>query len=165
MQRQRGLTLLELLVVLAIIGIAMVGVSLSMRDSSQTQVEREAQRLVAVLEATRVQSRTSGIALIWQPTPEGFVIRSTLAPNTSLGNNATQPPTARTEAWLTAGTQATINTTGTPTALPVNGVVLGPEPILAPTRITLKLTPPNSASPPAMLNIGTDGRQPFQVVP
>jgi general secretion pathway protein H len=51
MQRQRGLTLLELLVVLAIIGFAMAGVSLAMRDSGQTQLEREAQRLTAQLEA------------------------------------------------------------------------------------------------------------------
>ena len=42
MQRQQGLTLLELLVVLAIIGFAMAGVSLSLRDSNQTQLEREA---------------------------------------------------------------------------------------------------------------------------
>ena len=88
MQRQRGLTLLELLVVLAIIGFAMAGVSLSLRDSSQTQLEREAQRLVAVLEAARAQSRTSGVALIWQVTPKGFVIRSALAANTAQSNNA-----------------------------------------------------------------------------
>jgi type II secretion system protein H len=81
MQRQQGLTLLELLVVLAIIGFAMAGVSLALRDSSQTQLEREAQRLVAVLEAARAQSRTSGIALIWQATPDGFVIRPALTAN------------------------------------------------------------------------------------
>ncbi len=40
MQRQRGLTLLELLVVLAIIGIALAGVSLSLRPSPQAQLER-----------------------------------------------------------------------------------------------------------------------------
>ena len=37
MQRQRGLTLLELLVVLAIIAISSAGVALAMRDNSQTQ--------------------------------------------------------------------------------------------------------------------------------
>ena len=51
MQRQRGLTLLELLVVLAIIAISSAGVALAMRDNSQTQLEREAQRLIAKLEA------------------------------------------------------------------------------------------------------------------
>ncbi len=108
MQRQRGLTLLELLVVLAIIGFAMAGVSLSLRDSSQTQIEREAQRLVALLEAARAQSRTSGIALIWQATPEGFVIRPALTPSVIQGGNSGSPIAARTEAWLAAGTQVAV---------------------------------------------------------
>ncbi len=166
MQRQQGLTLLELLVVLAIIGFAMAAVSLSLRDSSQTQIEREAQRLVAVLEAARAQSRTSGIALIWQATPEGFVIRPALTPNPAQANNSatastpSNPIAARTETWLAAGTQAAV-TTATAATL----VVLGPEPILAPARITLSVATANSAKPATSLSIGTDGLQPFQIVP
>lgn len=162
MQRQQGLTLLELLVVLAIIGFAMAGVSLSLRDSSQTQVEREAQRLVAVLEAVRAQSRTSGIALIWQPTPEGFVIRPALAPN---------PIATRTETWLTAGTQAAVSTASASSSAlanntaPANLVVLGPEPILAPARITLSVATTNTSKPSPSLSIGSDGLQPFRVMP
>ncbi len=160
MQRQRGLTLLELLVVLAIIGFAMAGVSLSLRDSSQTQLEREAQRLVAVLEAARAQSRTSGLALIWQTTPEGFVI-------SSASGNAASPMATRTETWLAAGTQAMVSTAtpSTNNTSPANLVVLGPEPILAPVRITLSVAATNSAKPATSLNIGTDGLRPFQVVP
>ena len=173
MQRQQGLTLLELLVVLAIIGFAMAGVSLSLRDSSQTQIEREAQRLVAVLEAARAQSRTSGVALIWQATPEGFVIRPALAPNPSQGNNtaitsapsnAATPIAARTETWLTAGTQAVVSTAAN-NATPANLVVLGPEPILAPARITLSAATTNTSKPSPSLSIGTDGLQPFRVMP
>jgi general secretion pathway protein H len=159
MQRQQGLTLLELLVVLAIIGFSVAGVSLSLRDSSQTQLEREAQRLVAVLEAARAQSRTSGVALIWQPTAEGFVIRPAIAPNQALSNSAS-PIATRTETWLTTGTQAAINT-----ATRTNLVLLGPEPILAPARITLSVATSNSAKPAPTLIIGTDGLRPFQVVP
>ena len=180
MQRQHGLTLLELLVVLAIIGFAMAGVSLSLRDSSQTQLEREAQRLVAVLEAARAQSRTSGIALIWQPTPEGFVIRPALTPNAAQGNNtaitstpsnATNPIAARTETWLTAGTQAAVSTASASSAAlanntaPTNLVVLGPEPILTPARITLSVTAASNAKAAPALSIGTDGLRPFQVLP
>ena len=167
MQRQRGLTLLELLVVLAIIGFAMAGVSLSLRDSSQTQIEREAQRLVALLEAARAQSRTSGIALIWQATPEGFVIRPALTPSAIQGGNSGSPIAARTEAWLAAGTQVAVTTAALPTnnTDPANLVVLGPEPILAPARITLRLATPDSAKPTPALTIGTDGLKPFQVVP
>jgi general secretion pathway protein H len=158
MQRQQGLTLLELLVVLAIIGFAVAGVSLSLRDSSQTQIEREAQRLVAVLEAARAQSRTSGMALVWQPTAEGFVIRPALAGN---------PIAVRTEKWLTLGTQALVSNAAQPTnnAAPANLVVLGPEPILAPARITLRMATTNSAKPAPSLSIGTDGLRPFQVMP
>ena len=158
MQRQQGLTLLELLVVLAIIGLTMAGVSLSLRDSNQTQLEREAQRLVAVLEAARAQSRTSGIALIWQATPEGFVIRPALATN---------PIATRTETWLTTGTQAmaiTASASANNTA-PANLVVLGPEPILTPARITLRVAASNNAQAAPALAIGTDGLRPFQVLP
>ena len=167
MQRQHGLTLLELLVVLAIIGFSVAGVSLSLRDSSQTQLEREAQRLVAVLEAARAQSRTSGVALIWQATPEGFVIRPTLAPSATQGGNSANPMAMRTETWLSAGTQAAVssNAPSTNNATPANLVVLGPEPILAPARITLSLATANSAKPTPSLNIGTDGLQPFRVTP
>ncbi len=164
MQRQQGLTLLELLVVLAIIGFAMAGVSLSLRDSSQTQIEREAQRLIAVLEAARAQSRTSGVALIWQPTPEGFVIRPAVASNLAQNNN---PIAARTETWLTAGTQAVVSTAtaSANNAAPANLVVLGPEPILAPARITLSAATTNTSKPSPSLSIGTDGLQPFRVMP
>jgi len=145
MQHQRGLTLLELLVVLAIIGFAMTGVSLSLRDSSQTQLEGEGQRLVAILEAARAQSRTSGTALVWQPTPEGFAIRPA-----SMG---------RTDTWLAPGTQASVNNSN-------NVVVLGPEPILVPVRITLHAPPTrNSGQTANTVSIGTDGVRPFEVLP
>jgi general secretion pathway protein H len=153
MQRQRGHTLLELLVVLTIIGFAMTGVSLSLRDSTQTQLERESQRLVAVLEAARAQSRTSGVALIWQTTPEGYAIRPAHA------NNTPSPLSTKTETWLAQGTQAVVSAT-TP-----NWVVLGPEPILSPTRITLSIATADRGKPSATLSVGTHGLRPFQVVP
>ena len=168
MQRQRGLTLLELLVVLAIIGVAMAGVSLSLRDTRQTQLEREAQRLVALLEAARAQSRTSGVTLIWQATPEGFVIRPTHTPANSAANH---PLAARNEPWLDAGTQAVVSTaapTANPNPNPNNFVVLGPEPILVPARITLSVAASDASQNAQLmptLSIGTDGLRPFQVVP
>ena len=44
----------------SIVAIASAGVAFAMRDSAQTQTEREAQRLSALLESARAQSRTSG---------------------------------------------------------------------------------------------------------
>jgi general secretion pathway protein H len=151
MQRQRGLTLLELLVVLAIIALSVAGVQLSLRDSQETQLTREAQRLAAMLEAARVQSRTRGVPLTWEPTDQGFVIRAATQGNT--------PPLVqpRVEAWLSAGTQAS-------SAQPV---LLGPEPIMRPTRITLRIDTPANASGVAAksLTVASDGLRPFQVMP
>jgi general secretion pathway protein H len=162
MQRQRGLTLLELLVVLAIIGFAMVGVSLAMRDSSQTQLEREAQRLTAQLEAARAQSRTSGVALIWRTTADGYDITSAVA-----GSGLA----TRREAWLSPSTQAQVNANAS-NVNATNWVVLGPEPIIAPASITLTVTAEpgntvnaNRAPQQQQLRIATDGLRPFQVMP
>ena len=157
MQRQRGLTLLELLVVLAIIGFAMAGVSLAMRDSRQTQLEREAQRLTAQLEAARAQSRTSGVALIWRTNVDGYAITSAVA-----GSGLA----TRQEIWLNPNTQAQINTI---TANAGNVIVLGPEPIITPASITLSVLPePGSTTKTnqmRQLRLATDGLRPFQVVP
>lgn len=163
MQRQRGLTLLELLVVLAIVGLTMAGVSLSLRDSRQTQLEREAQRLTAQLEAARAQSRTSGVALIWRTTADGYAITSAVA-----GSGLV----TRQEIWLTPNTQAQVNTSA---ANPNNWIVLGPEPIITPASITLFVSPePGSTANAAQaqkvpslqsLRIASDGLRPFQVEP
>lgn len=155
MQRQQGLTLLELMVVLLIIGLVTTTASLALRDSTQTQLEREAQRLVAKLEAARAQSRTSGQTMVWQPSVAGYVIGFVpQAPQT----------TALQEAWLQAGTQATIDV---PQGASSNvGVVLGPEPVLTPVQITLRLTSEKSnTEAPITLRIGTDGLRPFEVLP
>ncbi len=154
MQRQQGLTLLELMVVLLIIGLATAGVALALRDSTQTQLEREAQRLIAKLEAARAQSRTSGQTLVWQPTTKGFVV-TTLphAPNLPLQQDT----------WLQVGTQATVTV---PLDAANAGVVLGPEPILSPIQIVLRANAaPSQASAQSTLRIGTDGLRPFEVMP
>ncbi len=160
MQRQRGLTLLELLVVLAIIGFAMAGVSLSLRDSGQTQLEREAQRLVAHLEAARAQSRTSGVAQAWRITSQGYEIVSMPAAAGAPQRQAT---------WLNASTQAHIQplSKAAGSAPTPDVVVLGPEPIILPASITLSVSASatNTARATPSLRIATDGLTPFQVVP
>jgi general secretion pathway protein H len=70
----KGFTLLELLVVVAIMAIATAGVSLALRDSSQTQLEREAQRLAALLESARAHSRMSANPVRWRATATGFAM-------------------------------------------------------------------------------------------
>jgi general secretion pathway protein H len=133
-----GFTLLELLVVIAIIAIATVGVSLALRDSNSTALEREAQRLAAVLEAGRSQSRTTGLPVRWQAKADGFLLTG----NISADSDKVQP-------WLTAGITAQ-----TSTNLPT--VLLGPEPIIAAQSVILRLED-------RRIYISTDGLKPFRV--
>lgn len=133
----RGFTLLELLVVVAIIAIATAGVSFALRDSSATQLDREAQRLVALLESGRAQSRASGVPVRWHATESGFRFEGV-------------PPGALPERWLADTTQAR-----------GAALLLGPEPIIEPQQLVLV----SSAQPPRSLRIATDGLRPFAVVP
>jgi general secretion pathway protein H len=150
MQRQRGLTLLELLVVLAIIAISSAGVALAMRDNAQSQLEREAQRLVAKLEAARVQSRAQGLPLVWRATASGFVIDTPV-----IGSGFV----AQSEDWLSADMSIGISAD-------MKTVTLGPEPIISPATITLsKASGQNSGAKAMHLRIGTDGLQPFHRLP
>jgi len=150
MQRQRGLTLLELLVVLAIIAISSAGVALAMRDNAQTQLKREAQRLIAKLESARVQSRAQGVPLVWRATATGFVIETTL-----LGSYFV----AQSEDWISSDMSI-----GTSEGM--KAITLGPEPIISPATITLsKASAQLSGNKPMNLRIGTDGLQPFHRLP
>jgi len=132
----RGFTLLELLVVVAIIAIATAGVSFALRDSSATQLEREAQRLAALLESARAQSRASGVPVRWYATEGGFHFDG--APAESLPDS-----------WLSDSTHVV----GTAT------LQLGPEPIIPRQEVVLAST----AAPGRSLRIATDGLRPFAV--
>jgi len=132
-----GFTLIELLVVIAIIAIATAGVAFSVRDSADTRLEREAQRLAALLESGRAQSRSSGVPVRWTTTEDGF--RFDGVPATA----------ALPTAWLYDATQAQ----GT---LPL---LLGPEPIIG--RQEVQVT--SSNAPGRSLRVATDGLRPFTV--
>ena len=133
-----GFTLLELLVVIAIIAVAPAGVSLSLRDSSQTALEREAQRLAVLFESARAQSRASGTAVIWRPTVEGFRFEGL-------------QPGALPTRWLEAGTRAGANV----------AIQLGPEPIIGAQTVEIVSGGQDQAQPARVLRIATDGLRPF----
>ena len=146
MQRQRGLTLLELLVVLAIIAISSAGVALAMRDNAQNQLERDTQRLIAKLEAARVQSRAQGLPIVWRATDSGFIIETPV-----VGSGFV----AQRDDWLSAGMSADMK-----------AITLGPEPIIPPATITLSNSNVQTSDAKLMqLRIRTDGLQPFHRLP
>jgi general secretion pathway protein H len=118
----RGFTLLELLVVISVIALGTAGVALAMRDAGQTSLEREALRLSALLDAARSQSRASGVMVTWEAVQDNA---STPAMRWR-GLRSKEPlPTQ----WLNTQTRAT-----TPRV-----VVLGPDPVIAPQRVRLTL--------------------------
>lgn len=133
-----GFTLLELLVVVAIMAIGSAGVSFALRDPSQVQLEREAQRLAALLDAARARSRVLGVPVQWHASATGFRFE---------GLAASELP----EQWLDSDTDVA----GEPALL------LGPEPIIGPQEVVLV----SRSDPAHSLRLATDGVRPFVVQP
>jgi len=146
-RRRAGFTLLELLVVIAIIAMATAGVGLALRDSGQVTLDREADRLSALLESARAQSRTSGTVVLWRPTPQG--------PRAFVFDGL--PPGTLPSDWLAEGISAQ-PATADGRLLPA--LQLGPEPIIAPQQVLLS----SDTLPVRTLRIATDGLRPFAVV-
>ncbi|MDQ0587457.1 GspH/FimT family pseudopilin [Variovorax paradoxus] len=142
--RTGGFTLLELIVVIAIIAIATAGVSFALRDSNAARLDREADRLAALLESARAQSRASGVAVRWRIVEGGSFVFDGL------------PPDALPSGWAASGISAQASLAG---GAPIAAVQLGPDPIIAAQQIVLY-----SEGPPARsLRIATDGLRPFTV--
>lgn len=135
-----GFTLLELLVVVAIVAVAGAGVSFALRDSSQTRIEREAQRLAALLEAARAQSRVSGLPVHWQATADGFQFDGL-------------PDTPLPRLWLDPATQVRPGLAAGTTTL-----LLGPEPLIGPQALIV-------SQGDSSRRVATDGLRPFAVLP
>lgn len=141
--RARGFTMIELLVVVALIVLASSVTALALRDPSVTRLEREAARLAALLEGARAEARAAGVAVLWVPEKEGGFRFVGLPRSLNL-------PTR----WLGEGMSAEVlNARGRSAA-----AVLGPEPIIGAQRIVLRL---ESQS----LMLATDGLGPFAVTP
>jgi general secretion pathway protein H len=139
-RRARGFTLIELMVVMALVAIASSVAALALRDPSATRLEREASRLASILEAARAEARASGLETEWIPSDkgEGFSF-------VGLPESAALPSD-----WLEPGVFAEIRTPrGRASAL-----VLGPEPVIGPQRIVLRLED-------RQLVLATDGLGPF----
>ncbi|MBB4844744.1 general secretion pathway protein H [Paucibacter oligotrophus] len=141
---QAGFTLIELLVVVAMIAIASATVSLSLRDPAAAQLEREAERLSALFETARAESRAAGLSVSWQPVRAGdgsedhFHFQG--LPNTL------QLP----RRWL-----------GQPVSVEIaraNMIRLGPEPLIGAQQLRLSLGSQR-------LILATDGLSPFELKP
>lgn len=141
-RRSAGFTLLELLVVVAIVAMASVGVGFAMRDSSLVQLDRDAQRLSALLEAARARSRVSGVPVRWHASAEGFRFE---------GLATSDLP----QQWLDADTSVA----GADGASDTVTLLLGPEPIIGPQELVLV----SRSHPGKSVRLATDGVRPFTV--
>ena len=141
-ERQRGFTLVELIVVVTLIALASSLVVLALRDPDASQLEEEAARLAALLEGARAEARASGLDARWEPRSgqegvPGFRFVG-LPPTSALPGH-----------WLDDSVSAEI--TG------ARAVVLGPEPLIGAQRIVLRRGD-------RQLVLATDGLGPFAVV-
>ena len=139
--KHTGFTLIELLVVVALIAIATATVSLALRDPAAAQLEREAERLAALFETARAESRAAGLDVQWAPVRDtttdqfrfvGLPSRIKL-PTRWLGESVAVE--------LMAGARA---------------VRLGPEPLIGAQRLQLRLGDQR-------ILLATDGLSPFEV--
>jgi general secretion pathway protein H len=139
-----GFTLLELLVVMAIVAMASAGVGFALRDTSQVQLDRDAERLAALLESARARSRVLGVPVRWHTTTTGFRFEG-LAADELPGQ------------WLD---QDTAVTGDAPEAAGAS-LRLGPEPIIGPQTLVLS----SRSQPGKTVRLATDGVRPFAVQP
>jgi general secretion pathway protein H len=139
---QRGFTLIELMVVVAIIAIAAGVTSLALRDADAKALDQEAVRLSALLESARAQARAAGLAVRFElaaaGNTEGAFRFVNLPPSVKM-------PTR----WLDERTGAEI--------VGARALRLGPEPLIGEQRIVLRLGERS-------LTLATDGLGPFSVL-
>jgi general secretion pathway protein H len=138
--RCRGFTLIELMIVVALVAVAAGVVSLALSDPSSVQLEKEAARLSALLESARAESRASGLEVRW--TPKGNADDGDFQ---FTGLPATDRRPTR---WLGRGVSAEI--IGAPQ------LRLGPEPLIGAQRVVLRLSNQR-------LDVATDGLGAFTV--
>jgi type II secretion system protein H len=68
----RGFTLLEMLVVVAIIAIGTAALAFKAWPGGAARLDTEARRLAALLEAAQTEVRTSGQPILWTPGAQGY---------------------------------------------------------------------------------------------
>ena len=139
--RARGFTLIELILVVALIAIASSVVTLALRDPDASQLEEEGARLAALLEGARAEARASGLVARWEPSSgqegvPGFRFVG-LPPSRELPDQ-----------WLDDTVSAEV--------IGARAVVLGPEPLIGAQRIVLRRGE-------RRLVLQTDGLGPFLV--
>ena len=146
----RGFTLIELMVVIAIIAISVAVVSLALRDPVQDRLERDATRLAALLEMARAEARASGLPVVWVPAAsERDPVPGAAGMSAQFRFIGLSAKTSLPSHWLDTRMRAQV----------ISGanVRLGPEAILPPQRVLLSLERQR-------IEVVSDGLEAFNVV-
>lgn len=169
-----GFTLVELLVALLVMALLTGLAAMALPQSGQESMQREGERLAALLDAAREQAAARGEPLAWAPGPQGYTF---LQPSprgwVALGD---APLTARRWQWLNGdaelpanfqprGSSASVQAgqvmvlasggVAGPGAAP-NWLVFGTEPVSAPMQVTLQ-------GDGRVITVASDGLAPFTV--
>ncbi len=152
---RRGFTLLELLVILAIVAVSVGIATVALRDGTATALERDAVRLAALLEMARAESRVTGTVVRWVPgngqgrgpaqANQAGAAGAASEDFRFIGLSALQTLPTR---WLDGRVTARVLGGAT--------VLLGPEAIVPAQRVVLSLEDQR-------LELATDGLAPFAI--
>ncbi len=142
-----GFTLIELLIVIAIIALGVALVSVALPDADAARLDEEGERLSALLEMARAESRVSGAPVVWVPQNSNDAVKDNHGAPVHFRFVGLADKSAPTR-WLDARISATI--------VGARSVVLGPSAILPAQRIVLALEG-------RRLELVSDGLGPFAV--
>ena len=154
----RGFTMVELLVVFAIVALGVGLVALALPDGEASRLEEEGARLSSLLESARAEARVAGVLVRWVPLGAGAEpgLAGNQAGAASSGDELADfqflglPLRAGLPSrWLDRQTQAQV--------VGATHLVLGPEAILPAQRIVLRLGEHR-------LELVSDGLSPFSQV-
>jgi general secretion pathway protein H len=165
----RGFTLIELLVTLLVMALLTGLAALALPRGDDEAMQRESDRLAALLDAARQRAAAAGTPLAWaadargytflQPSPAGWVPlnQAPLQPHAWAWLGTSLPPLfiPRSDASLQAGSVGVLVEGGsTAWGAAPSWLVFGTEPVAAPMRITLTGTD-------RVVTIDSDGLAPF----
>ncbi|POA85862.1 GspH/FimT family pseudopilin [Pseudomonas protegens] len=126
--KQQGFTLIELMVVLVIIGIASAAVGLSIKPDPLQLLRKDAERLAQLLQVAQAEARADGRPITWRATAKGFAFSRHSESGGGI-DNLRGDPQLRPRAWETPALQVRIE--------PRQRLVLNAEWINPPLRLVL----------------------------